>query len=147
VKPSVEKLMQKERDAGINKTYSYLRFAERVIASVKETRDFVLKANGEGKTVFIYGASTRGGTIWQACGLDVSLLPFAVERNPEKFGKKISAIGVPIISEEEARMMRPDYMLVSPWFFRDVFVEREAAYINGGGKLVFPLPVFEVVGK
>lgn len=147
VKPSVAELYQKEKDAGLDKLYSYRRFADRVIESVKETRDFVLQANARGKTVFIYGASTRGGTIWQACGLDVKNLPFAVERNPEKFGKKISAIGVPIISEEEARMRRPDYMLVSPWFFRDVFVEREAPYINGGGALVFPLPEFEVVAK
>lgn len=145
VQSSVAFRMGNERRAGIATVEAHWDFAEKVTENMQEVRDFVKEANAEGKTVFIYGASTRGGTIWQAAGLDVTDLPYAVERNPEKFGKYISSIGVPIISEEEARAMKPDYMLVSPWFFRDVFVEREKEYLKEGGALVFPLPTFEVV--
>lgn len=145
VKPSVAFHLGNERRAGLDTMETYDKFVRRIKASVKQTSDFVRAANEEGKTVFIYGASTRGGTIWQACGLDVNDLPYAVERNPTKFGKKIAAIGVPIISEEAAREMKPDYMLVSPWFFKDVFVERERQYLEEGGALVFPLPEFEIV--
>lgn len=137
--------MEKERQAGLNTVDAYVQFALRVYKSIVQTRDFVREANEDGKTVFIYGASTRGGTIWQACGFTAEDLPYAVERNPEKFGKKIASLGIPIISEEEARGMKPDYMLVSPWFFRDVFVEREKDYLEAGGHLVFPLPEFEIV--
>jgi NDP-4-keto-2,6-dideoxyhexose 3-C-methyltransferase len=38
-------------------------------------------------------------------------------------------------------------MLVLPWFFKDEFVKREAAYIKEGGKLLFPLPTMEIVEK
>jgi hypothetical protein len=142
---SVNIWLAKERAAGLNTVKAYTDFAKKVSKSVLETQDFVKDANARGKSVYIYGASTRGGTIWQACGLDVNDLPYAVERNPEKFGKVISSIGVPIISEEEARVMKPDYMLVSPWFFHDIFVEREKEYLENGGHLVFPLPNFEII--
>lgn len=145
VRDSVDYWLDRERIAGLDTLQTYVDFGDKVRASIKETREFVNQAKAEGKTVFIYGASTRGGTIWQACGLDVNDLPYAVERNPEKFGKKIASIGVPIISEEEARTIKPDYMLVSPWFFHDVFVEREKKYLEEGGHLVFPLPKFKIV--
>ena len=53
---------------------------------------------------------------------------------------------IPIISEEEARAMRPDYFLVLPWHFKDAIVRREKDYLASGGKLIFPLPEIEIVG-
>jgi NDP-4-keto-2,6-dideoxyhexose 3-C-methyltransferase len=79
--------------------------------------------------------------------IDKRLIKKAVERNPEKWGKRIASIGIPIISEEEGRKERPDYMLVLPWFFKKEFVEREAEYLKNGGKLIFPLPQVEVIDK
>jgi NDP-4-keto-2,6-dideoxyhexose 3-C-methyltransferase len=134
-----------ERDYGLDTAAPFEAFNRRVENELARLRAFVHEANGSGKSVYIYGASTRGGTLWQAARLDVSDLPFAVERNPEKVGRKIASIGVPIISEDEARDRRPDYMLVSPWFFRDEFVEREADWLNGGGRFIFPLPNVEIV--
>ena len=32
-----------------------------------------------------------------------------------------------------------------PWHFLDEFVEREAEYLRGGGKLIVPLPELRVV--
>lgn len=96
------------------------------------------------KTFAVYGASTRSATIWQASGI-AGYLSCAVERNTEKVGKNYSALGVPIISEQEMRENPPDYLLVGPWFFRDEIVERERGYLMGGGRLVFPLPTLEVV--
>lgn len=145
VDPSVQQFLEEENRAGVADEFSHDLFAEEVAKNLKQIRYFVRQANRTGKTVYIYGASTRGGTIWQACNLTVEDLPFAVERNPEKVGKYISSIGTPIISEEQARSDKPDYMLVSPWFFKNVFVEREKQYLEDGGALVFPLPTFEIV--
>ena len=78
-------------------------------------------------------------------GLTVNDLPFAVERQSGKVGRKMASIGVPIISEEQARADHPEYMLVAPWFFRYVFIERERDYLKSGGRLIFPLPDLEIV--
>lgn len=42
--------------------------------------------------------------------------------------------------------MDPDYMLVLPWHFKDGIVQREQAFLDRGGRLIFPLPEIEIVG-
>jgi len=145
IQDSVERQRTKELDFGINDPAKYEEFAKNVQERLKKLADFVMSEAVNGKVTYIYGASTRGGTIWQGAGLGVKHLPKAVERNPEKVGKMISSIQVPIISEEQARQEHPDYMLISPWFFGDVFVERERKYLEAGGKFIFPLPNVELV--
>jgi NDP-4-keto-2,6-dideoxyhexose 3-C-methyltransferase len=143
------KAVQAQRDIetayGLDTPEPYTRFRENVEKTAHELKDLIDTINASGKKCYIYGASTRGGTIWQYVDLDVKDLPFAVERNPGKIGKKIASIGVPIISEEQARLDKPDYMLVSIWFFWDSVCSREAEYLKSGGRLIRPLPELEVV--
>lgn len=143
--PSVGAMLQDERDAGMRSPATWLGWASRVHNQLQTLADFVHRANSDGETVAVYGASTRGGTLYQAAGLHGADFCYAVERQPGKVGKWMSSIGVPIVSEGDARTERPNYMVVSPWFFRDVFVHRERRYLADGGALVFPLPTFEVV--
>lgn len=144
VLPSVQEQRDRETRFGLEKPEVYARFGIIVQGLLKELKDTIDEINAKGEKVYIYGASTRGGTIWQGAGLDVNDLPYAVERNPDKVGKYIASIGVPIISEEQARKEKPEYMLVSPWFFKDEFVEREAEYLKEGA-FIFPLPSVEII--
>ncbi|MEW5694282.1 MAG: hypothetical protein AB1765_13435 [Candidatus Hydrogenedentota bacterium] len=43
--------------------------------------------------------------------------------------------------------MKPEYFMVLPWHFKDNIIEREQNYLNSGGKLVFPLPKLEIIGR
>lgn len=147
VQESVEQQLRLEIEAGIDKVETYKAFSERVKMLSAKLHALVKSINEKGKRVYIYGASTRGGTIWQDAHLDVNLIPCAVDRNPDKVGKKIASIGVPIISEQQARMEKPEYMFVSIWFFKDEVTKREAEYIKGGGTLIFPLPELTLVSK
>ena len=83
----------------------------------------------EGKRIHIYGASTKGNTILQWCGIDNRLVEFAAERNPDKYGARTLGTDIPIVSEEESRRRKPDYYLVLPWHFREEFLEREKAML------------------
>jgi hypothetical protein len=51
---------------------------------------------------------------------------------------------IPIISEEEARLAKPDYFLVLPWHFVEEFQEREKSYLMSGGRFILPLPYFSL---
>ena len=115
-----------------------------VRSELARTRTFLEEQVSAGRTVYCYGAGNRGGTLVQLIGPDT--LQCAVERSAAKVGKIWTSADIPVISEEQMRADRPDYLLVSPWFFRDGFVGREKAYLESGGKMVFPLPQFEVVG-
>lgn len=105
---------------------------------------FLREQRAAGRTIHIYGASTKGNVLLQYCQIGTKLVAAASERNPKKFGKKTPGTGIPIISEEESRKAKPDFLLVLPWHFREEFIKRESTYLEDGGKLIFPLPNFEV---
>ncbi len=142
---SVIEMRVREKELGLDTEEPYKAFAERVELITQQIHALVRKQVDEGKTVYTYGASTRGNTLLQACGLDNTLIKAAVERNPEKWGLKIASLDIPIISEEQARSEKPDYLLVLPWYFKVEFIEREKTYLESGGHFIFPLPELEVV--
>jgi NDP-4-keto-2,6-dideoxyhexose 3-C-methyltransferase len=145
VSVSVAQAVNREADAGIWNPETWFEWARTVEAELGILRNFLRSAAQWSKTVDLYGASTRGGTFLQMVGAGPDVLRQAVERSPDKVGKVMASIGLPIVSEEAMRADPPDYLLVSPWFFRDVFLVRERAYLESGGTMVFPLPEFAMV--
>lgn len=145
INQSVEKLREKEKKIKVDNKKIYKDFSVRVRQVREKLHNLLVKFKKRGKSVYVYGASTRGNTLLQFCKVNNQLVKKAVERNPEKWGKKIASVGIPIISEEQARREKPDYMLVLPWFFKDEFLQREKTYLDSGGHFIFPLPTLEVV--
>jgi hypothetical protein len=96
----------------------------------------------QGKRVGGLGASTKGNTLLQYVGLGMGWLEGIGEVNPQKIGR-YAATGIPIVSEEAMREC--EYLLVLPWHLRRSIIEREQAFLDGGGHLIFPLPEIEVV--
>ena len=140
VSRSVLQLRESEKQLKLDTVIPYQAFAER-IKNIKNTlRDFIIKQVKDNKTVYVYGASTRGNTLLQYCGLDNTLIKAAVERNSEKWGTKIASVGIPIISEEQARKERCDIAIVLPWFFWPEMQERYKDLLEAGTKFLIPLP-------
>jgi NDP-4-keto-2,6-dideoxyhexose 3-C-methyltransferase len=147
VKKSVNQQLEKEKYYGLESIDVYQLLTRKIDEIKYHLLETLEKAKFEGKRVQIYGASTRGSTIWQYFGIDQSLIESAVERQPEKIGKYFSAIGVPIISEEDMRKNPPDYLLIGPWFLRESFLLREKDYLLNGGCFIIPLPEVEIISK
>ena len=112
-----------------------------------DLHDLLVKLKKKDKKVHVYGASTKGNTILQWCGIDNELVEYAAERNPDKFGAHTLGTNIPIISEEESRAMNPDYYLVLPWHFKEEFLEREKEALEKGTAFIFPVPKVEVFKK
>ena len=108
---------------------------------------FIQDTRLKGKTVWVYGASTKGNTILQLLYRDGVVLDGACDKNPSKHGKYTVGTGIRIVSEEEARTQNPDYFLVLPYTFLQEFIERESDFLDRGGKFIVPLPELRVIGK
>lgn len=142
---TLDRYRRMEEKMKINNKWTYMLFSLRIQKIKAQLVKFIKDETDKGKIVYAYGASTRGNSLLQYCGLDSKLIKAAVERNPEKWGKNISSLNIPIISEEQARKDKPDYMLILPWFFKEEFLVREKAYLEAGGHFIFPLPEVEVI--
>ncbi|MDB5974303.1 MAG: putative S-adenosyl-dependent methyltransferase [Nevskia sp.] len=138
-------LLEQEERMGLNTPRPYRDFEERVFRHRDDLIRLIQALNADGKKILGYGASTKGNVTLQFCGLSAKDIPAIAEVNPDKFGCVTPGSHIPIISEEEARAMKPDYFLVLPWHFKEGILRREKEFLNQGGKFIFPFPEIEII--
>ena len=122
-----------------------LRFKKNIELNKKRTVNFIKKEYSKGKKIFLYGASTKGNTVLQYYKITNKYIPFAAERSKAKWGRYTIGTGVKIISENQARKLKPDYFFVTPWGFIKEFIKREKKWLKKGGKFILPFPYFKLV--
>jgi hypothetical protein len=123
----------------------YERFSKAVVSNRNGLRDLLHFLKEEGKLVIGYGASTKGNVILQYCNILPELLPYLADRNRRKHGARTLGTNIPIVSEEEARAMNPDYFLVLPYHFLPEMLEREKPFLERGGRFIVPVPTIQLV--
>ena len=142
----VGQIFEYEKSRPITSIETWREFGVKLERLKNDVVTFVRDAKAQGKTVYGYGASTKGNTLLQYFGLTNSDIVAIAERSPYKFGLRTVGTDIPIVSEEEMRAARPDYLLVLPWHFIDEFESREAEFFARGGKMIVPCPAFKVIG-
>lgn len=141
----VEWLLEQEERLGLSTPKPYRDFEERVFRHRSDLRRLLEVLKADGKKVLGYGASTKGNVVLQFCGIGPDLLSCIADVNPDKFGSYTPGTAIPIVSEEAAKRMNPDYYLILPWHFREGIVRREAEYLSRGGRLIVPFPEIEII--
>lgn len=143
----VESMLRAEEDQQLHTLKPYDLFRERVCHHRHGLLALLTDLAKTGAKVLGYGASTKGNVVLQFCGITAGQIPAIAEVNPDKFGRFTPGTRIPIISEAEAHAMKPDYFLVLPWHFRKNLVQREAAFLQRGGRMIFPLPEIEIATR
>lgn len=141
----IDWMIEQEDRMGLGTPKPYRDFEERVYRHREDLTRLIRSLVADGKKILGYGASTKGNVVLQFCGLTTDDIPAIADVNPDKFGCFTPGTLIPIISEAEARAMRPDYFLVLPWHFKDGILRREKDYLANGGKMIFPFPEIEIV--
>jgi hypothetical protein len=141
----VESLREYENNLNLDKTDIYMEFWKNIKLLKEHTVDFIKMIKADGKSIWVYGASTKGNTLLQWFGLDDKYIDGAAERSPYKYGLRTIGTNIPIHSDETMRNIKPDYLLILPWHFIDEFKQREADYLHKGGKFIIPCPRFEII--
>jgi hypothetical protein len=134
-----------EYEYQINMFDAYKVFIEDIDKLKVKLNNFIDQQLLEGKTVYGLAASTKANTLLQYFGLNKEKITAIADRNPAKHGLKTIGTEIPIISEEEMRAAKPDYLLLLAWHFIDEIVCREGVLLNSGTKLIVPMPKFEVI--
>ena len=141
----INKLLDKEKSLELSNLLIFREFEKNVVKHKKDLKKLINNINNDGKKVLGYGASTKGNVLLQYCGITKQDIPFIAEVNEDKFGAYTPGSLIPIIPEEKARSMHPDFFFVLPWHFRDSILAREQEFMSNGGKFIFPLPYIDIV--
>ncbi len=143
--PLLTWILTNEERMGLHTSAPVLELGKRIADKTAMLRDLLSRLAHADQRVLGYGASTKGNVTLQYSRITPKLIPAIAEINPDKFGHVTPGTRIPIISEIQAKAMKPDYFLVLPWHFRNDILAREETYLRSGGHFIFPLPEPEVV--
>lgn len=141
----VKWMLNREYSMGYSTLNPYLQFAKKVEEHRNQLKELIIELKNHGKTIYGYGASTKGNVLLQYCGLSKDEIDGIAEVNEDKFGCVTPGTNIPIISEFEAKNNNPDYFLVLPWHFREGIILREQDFLKKGGHFIFPCPDIEII--
>jgi NDP-4-keto-2,6-dideoxyhexose 3-C-methyltransferase len=143
----LKSLIAEEEKMGFSDKKVYEKFEKRIKQAKIELLNFLSQEVKKGKKIYIYGASTRGLVVLQYAGIDNKLIKAATDKNQDKWGKYIVGTGIQIVSIEQYRKDKPDYLFVLPYHFIEEIMEQEKDFLKGGGKMILAIPDFKVISK
>ncbi len=141
VSPSVAALLAEEAAWGAGTLDPYRTFAARVSEIRRGLRGLLWRLKASGKRIVAYGASAKGSTLLNFCGIGPETLDFVVDRSTVKQGKFTPGTRLQIHSPEKLLEVMPDYTLLLTWNFADEILKQQAEYQKRGGKFILPVPL------
>ena len=142
---NIKKLKNIEKKYQLKNKKTYLNFEKKINKFKTITKRYINKSILNGEKVLALGASTKGNILLQHFGLTKKEIPFISEINKFKIGLKCIGTDIKLISEKDAKLLKPDLMLVLPWYFKDEILKREKNFLKKGGKLFFPMPYPHII--
>jgi hypothetical protein len=145
IEPTVTELLDRETAFGLTSLDRYEQFSDQVIETKRGILDLLIRLKREGKQIVGYGAPGKGNTLLNYCGIRIDFLDFTVDRNPYKQGLFLPGSRIPILAPDEIDKVKPDYVFILPWNFRDEIMKQLAHIREWGGQFIVPIPQARVV--
>ena len=142
---SVGRLLEVEADAGVETPAYYVGFQARADDIRDGLMTFLIEARRAGKRVGAYGAAAKGNTLLNYAGVRAGLLPWVVDRNPSKQGLYLPGSRIPIVSEEQLKREKPDYVLILPWNLKAEVMSQLSYVRDWGGQFVCAIPQVQIL--
>ena len=103
------------------------------------------REKNKGKKIAAYGAAAKGVTLLNYCEITTNLIDFVVDRNPNKSGKFIPGVKIPIYNEEFLKLNLPDLLLVLPWNLANEIKNQISPYLKPDHKILRAIPRVEYI--
>ncbi|HEY1662833.1 MAG TPA: class I SAM-dependent methyltransferase [Verrucomicrobiae bacterium] len=145
VHSSVPIALELESQMKLGAPVTWLGFSQRVNHIRADLPALVRKLKAEGKRIIGYGASAKGNTLLNTCGLTTKELDYIIDNTPFKQNKVAPGSWIPIRSPEMLLKDQPDYALLLAWNFAPEIIRRESEFQKRGGRFIMPIPEPKII--
>ncbi|WP_428485167.1 class I SAM-dependent methyltransferase [Rhodopila sp.] len=114
-RPALKAVRQAEASAGLDRPDGYAGFAARIDAARQDVLAFVRIRCAAGRKVAAYGATARGNTLLNTCGITAQDILSVADPNPATHGRYLPGSHIPIVSPGALIEDRPDDVIILPW--------------------------------
>jgi SAM-dependent methyltransferase len=140
----VEDLLSREVSAGMASIAFYQGFQAHAEKVKNEFLSFLIEQKKLGKVVVGYGAAAKGNTLLNFAGVKNDLIRYVVDRSPHKQNKFMPGSRIPIVSEDQLKLNKPDYVVIFPWNI-SYEVKTQLSYLTKSGtKFVVAVPSLQI---
>lgn len=146
-KNRVEEFLAHEKKEGLHDLKSYFDFVNKLLDIKIDLLELLSKLKKSGKTIAAYGASAKGNTMLNYCGVSSDFIDFIIDETPEKQNKLYAGNHIPIFGYEELEKRKPDYLMILAWNFAKEIMGKTKEHEKRGGKYIIPIPHVRVVSS
>lgn len=143
--PRVREILAKELAQGLDKTRTFVEFAQRVRESGSNLRKLMEKLKLGQRTIAAYGATSKSTTIYNYAKIGPDLIDYICDNTPFKQGKFSPGAHIPIMSEEHFRHSPPDYAFLAAWNHEAELRAHNQAFMNLGGQWITHTPEVKIL--
>ncbi len=140
INKSVQKFLDNEKKAGLNRFPIFKNFAKRPPRVKKELIKMLIDLKRKGNKIVGYGASAKCTTLLQYCNFGTDVIDYITDSAPSKQGKYTPGTHIPIVPPENLKQDTPDYILITAWNYADNIMEKEKWFTERGGQFIIPIP-------
>jgi SAM-dependent methyltransferase len=142
---NVSNVLKNEKEYGLDKIESYIRFEENIKAAKRALLSLLIDIKNQGKTVVAYGAAAKGNTLFNYCGISYDFIDYSVDLNPNKQNTFLPGCHIPVKHPDEIKKTKPDYILITPWNIKDEII-KQLEYTKGWGvKFIVAIPEVKII--
>jgi novobiocin biosynthesis protein NovU/D-mycarose 3-C-methyltransferase len=142
---SVAQALEKEKQMRLAEPATWQAFARRVSHIRTALPALLRNLKAQGKRIIGYGASAKGNTLLNTCGITTKELDYIIDNTPFKQNKIAPGSWVPVRPPEMLLQDQPDYALLLAWNFAPEIIKRETEFQKRGGRFIVPIPEPKIV--
>ena len=125
---------------GLDRLESYSVFQKQIHRTKRALLTLLIEAKERSQSIAGYGASAKGNTLLNFCGIGRDFLDYVADLNDHKQGMFLPGTHIPVVSPDMIFESRPDYVLILPWNLEAEIMSQLEAIREWGGRFVIPIP-------
>ena len=142
---SVNQLIEKELELGLDDCKNFKRFSSKVNKSKDNLVSLLKKLKKKGKRVAGYAATSKSTTILNYCNISNDLIEYISDTTPIKQNKLSPGMHIPIYDRQYFIENPPDYAFLFAWNHMDEILKKEGQFSQLGGKWIVHIPEVKIL--